>query len=76
MKILVCSDGSRQAENAVRFGSLIAEKCRAEIAILGITEKPSEEDVVFDSLRRSQQIVKERGVSAELIVKAGEPIER
>jgi nucleotide-binding universal stress UspA family protein len=75
MKILICSDGSIQAENAVRFGSLIAEKCGAETTVLGITEKPSEDDVVFESLRRAQQLVKERGVSAELIVKAGEPIE-
>jgi len=75
MKVLFCSDGSPQAENAVQFGSIIAEKCSAEVAILGITEKPSDEDAVFESLRRSQQLVKERGLNAELIVKAGEPIE-
>ncbi|HXG94606.1 MAG TPA: universal stress protein [Blastocatellia bacterium] len=75
MKILICSDGSSQAENAVRFGALIASACQAETTILGITEKPAEEDVIFDSLRRSQQVLKDRGVTAELIIKAGEPIE-
>jgi nucleotide-binding universal stress UspA family protein len=75
MKLLICTDGSAQAENAVRFGGLIAEKCEAETTILGITEKPGEEDAVFDSLRRAQQLLKQRGVNAEIITKAGEPIE-
>lgn len=75
MKLLICTDGSAQAENAVRFGGMIAEKSQAEATILAITEKPGEEDAVFDSLRRAQQMLKERGVSAEVITKAGEPIE-
>jgi nucleotide-binding universal stress UspA family protein len=75
MKILICSDGSNQAENAVRFGGLIAEATQANTTILGITEKPGEEDKIFDSLRRSQQVLKDRKVNAELIIKAGEPIE-
>jgi nucleotide-binding universal stress UspA family protein len=75
MRILICSDGSSQAENAARFGGLIAEGSQAETTILGITEKTGEEDSVFDSLRRGQQMLKERGVSAELVIKAGNPIE-
>lgn len=75
MKLLICTDGSAQAENAVRFGGLIAEKAGAETTILGITEKPGEEDAAFDSLRRAQQLLKERGVNAEVITKSGEPIE-
>jgi len=75
MKLLICTDGSAQAENAVRFGGLIAEKSAAQATILGITEKPGEEDAAFDSLRRAQQLLKERGVNAEVITKSGEPIE-
>lgn len=75
MKVLICSDGSNQAENAVRFGGLIASACEAETTVLGITEKPGQEDSIFESLRRSQQILKDQGVTAELITKAGEPIE-
>jgi nucleotide-binding universal stress UspA family protein len=75
MKILICSDGSTQAENAVRFGGLIAEAIQADTTILGITEKSGEEDKIFDSLRRSQQVLKDRNVNVELIIKAGEPIE-
>lgn len=75
MKILICSDGSSQAENAIRFGGLIAEAGRSEATIFGITEKAEDEDRVFESLRRGQQLLKERNVRAELITKAGEPIE-
>jgi nucleotide-binding universal stress UspA family protein len=75
MKILICTDGSAQAENAVRFAALIAEKTDTQTTILGITEKPGEEDAAFDSLRRAQQLLKERGVNAEVITKAGDPIE-
>ncbi|MFY9608731.1 MAG: universal stress protein [Blastocatellia bacterium] len=74
MKVLICSDGSEQAQNAVRFGGLIAEQSNAETTILGITEKPAEEEAVFDGLRNAQQLLRGRGVTAELIIKAGEPI--
>jgi nucleotide-binding universal stress UspA family protein len=75
MKILICTDGSDQAENAIRFGGLIASVCKAETTLLGITEHPDQEDAIFGSLRRGQQLLKETNVSAELITKAGEPIE-
>jgi nucleotide-binding universal stress UspA family protein len=75
MKLLICTDGSAQAENAVRFGGMIAGKSQAEVTILAITEKSGEEDAIFESLRRAQQILKEHGVNAEVITKAGEPIE-
>lgn len=75
MKLLICTDGSAQAENAVRFGGMIAGKSQAEVTILAITEKSGEEDAVFESLRRAQQTLKEHGVDAEIITKAGEPIE-
>ncbi|HSE97505.1 MAG TPA: universal stress protein [Blastocatellia bacterium] len=74
MKILICSDGSEQAEAAIRFGGLIASACEAETTLLGITEKSGEEDAVFDSLRMGQGVLKEQGISAELITKAGDPV--
>ncbi|MEK6322094.1 MAG: universal stress protein [Acidobacteriota bacterium] len=76
MKLLICTDGSAQAENAVRFAGLLAENPQGETTLLGITEKPGDEDAVFDSLRRAQQqLLKERRVNAEVISKAGEPID-
>jgi nucleotide-binding universal stress UspA family protein len=75
MKILICSDGSEQANQAIQFGGLIASACRAETTLLGITEKPSEEDIVFEALRGGLQTLKQVQVNAEMIIKAGEPIE-
>ena len=74
MKILFCSDGSPQAENAVRFGALIAAACQAETSILGIVEKVGHEDAVLQALRRAQEILKEVHLNAELITKAGRPV--
>ncbi|HEY6872215.1 MAG TPA: universal stress protein [Geobacteraceae bacterium] len=74
MKILFCSDGSEQAENAVRFGALIAAACEAETSILGIAEKASAEEPLFQALLRAQDILKEHHLSAEVITKAGRPV--
>jgi nucleotide-binding universal stress UspA family protein len=74
MKILFCSDGSSQAEKAVRFGAQIAAACRAEASVLGITETAGDEDAVLQALRRAQDIFKEYYVDAELITKAGKPV--
>src|SRR5580658_339525 len=71
MKILFCSDGSSQAENAVRFGALIAAACQAETSILGIVEKTGGKDDVLKALRGAQNILKEYHLNAELITKAG-----
>jgi len=74
MKMLFCSDGSAAAENAVRFGALIAAGCHAETAVLGICEQPGTEDTLVQSLRRSQELLKEHGLDAELTTKAGQPV--
>lgn len=74
MKILFCSDGSNQAENAVRFGALIAAACQAEPTILGIAEKAGDQEPLLQALRREQDILKEHHLNAELITKAGRPV--
>ena len=74
MKILFCSDGMSQAENAVRFGALIAAACQAETSILGISEKTGDQEPLVQALRREQDILKEHYLDAELISKAGRPV--
>jgi nucleotide-binding universal stress UspA family protein len=74
MRILFCSDGSTQAENAVRFGALLAAAYQAEASVLGIAEKAGQQDAVLQSLRRSQDILKAYRLNAELITKAGRPV--
>jgi nucleotide-binding universal stress UspA family protein len=74
MKMLFCSDGRKQADNAVRFGALIAAACQAETSILGVAERTSEQEPLLQSLRREQLILKEYHLDAELISKAGRPV--
>jgi nucleotide-binding universal stress UspA family protein len=73
MKILFCSDGSSQAENAVRFGAQIAAASQAEAVILGITEKAGEENALFEALQRAQDILKEHQLDTELLTRVGNP---
>jgi nucleotide-binding universal stress UspA family protein len=75
MKLLICSDGSLQSNKAIQFGGLIAAACFAETTLLGITEKVSEEDAVFEALKQGSHSLRQVNVNAELIIKAGEPIE-
>jgi nucleotide-binding universal stress UspA family protein len=75
MKILICSDGSTQAEAAILFGGIIAGANRADTTLLGITENPGEEESILTALKRGRDILKKQSVSAELITKAGSPIE-
>ena len=75
MKMLICTDGSSQAENAIHFGGLIAGAARAETTLLGITEDPLDKEKIFDSLKRGQESLKTLNVDAEIVSKAGEPIE-
>ena len=75
MKILICGDGSAQADSAISFGGVIASACAAEVTLLGITEEVAQEEPIFASLRRGQQLLREKSVSAELTIKSGDPIE-
>ncbi len=75
MKILICTDGSDQAENAVEFGGLIAAACQAETDLLGITQHKGEEDAIFDSLKRGQKLLKDLNLDAETVSKVGDPVD-
>ena len=75
MKILICSDGSEQAERAVKLGAAIAGACRAEVTLLGISESPGESKALLDSLKRAQAMFADKKINAELITKSGKPIE-
>lgn len=75
MRILICSDGSEQADRAVRLGALVAGACQAEVQLLGIIERPGQSESILESLKRGQALLQDKGVQAELITKAGHPIE-
>ncbi len=75
MKFLLCSDGSEQAERAVRLGANIAAGCGADVTLLGIIEHQDKSDALLDSLKRVQSLLADKKVPAELITKAGDPVD-
>jgi len=75
MKILICNDGSEQAERAMRLGATIAAACQAEVTLLGIQESPGDAQALLDSLKRGQSLLEDKKIHAELITKSGKPIE-
>jgi nucleotide-binding universal stress UspA family protein len=75
MKILICSDGSEQAERAARLGATIAAGCAASVTLLGVAEGSSENKELLASLSRSQALLLEKNVPTELTVTSGSPIE-
>jgi nucleotide-binding universal stress UspA family protein len=74
MKILFCSDGSPKAEKAIRFGARIAVACQAEASILGIAEKPSDQEALLEALRRSQEVLAKLHIDAQLFTEVGSPV--
>ena len=74
LKILICSDGSEQAERAVETGAAIAAGCQAEVTLLGIIENAGQSDKILASLKRGQAALADKHIPAELISKAGNPV--
>jgi nucleotide-binding universal stress UspA family protein len=74
MKILICNDGSEQADRALGLGSTIAAGCGAEVTVLGIVEAAAESEKVAASLNRGLSILQDKKVKAELITRTGKPL--
>lgn len=74
MKILICSDGTPAAENAIELGALLADRLKAETTLFGIAEKSQDEGPLREALKKEAQPIRSRNVALDIIVHAGEPI--
>lgn len=74
VKILICNDGSEQADKAMHLGTILAAGCKAEVTLFGIVENPGKSQAILDSLKRGQTLLEDRKIRAELITKSGEPV--
>lgn len=74
MKILICSDGSVQADRAIRLGSAIAAGAGAEVTLFGILEAAGQGNPILESLQRWQAVLVDKKIAAEVVIKPGEPI--
>src|SRR5436309_10849713 len=74
MKILICSDGTPAAENAIQLTGLLAGPLNAQTTLLGIAENSKDERPLREALEKNAHSLRERNVAPEIIVEAGEPI--
>ncbi len=75
MKILMCTDGSRCAAEALRYGALIARKAKCPITLLGVIERPEEERKVTRMLERTSNALCEDVPDIETKIRHGHAAE-
>jgi nucleotide-binding universal stress UspA family protein len=74
MKILICSDGKPAADSATRLGALLAAPLQAETTLLGIAEKAEDEPALRQALEKQAEWLREKNVSPQIAVGAGDPV--
>ncbi|HEX4639085.1 MAG TPA: universal stress protein [Chthoniobacterales bacterium] len=74
MKILICSDGTPAADNAARLGGVFAGALQAETTLLGIAEKSAHEPALREALEKQAHWLREKNVSPEIVMHAGDPV--
>jgi nucleotide-binding universal stress UspA family protein len=75
MKILMCTDGSRHASEALRFGALIAREARDQVTLLGVIERNEEERKVARMLERTRDALCEDVPHIETVIRHGHAAE-
>ncbi len=75
MRILICTDGSKYAEEAIRFGGFIAKGAKAHLTLLGVIEGPDETEKVRKSLERAKDVLAQDVAALETKTKMGHAAE-
>lgn len=70
-KMLICTDGSEDAERAEHFGGLLASKMGMSVDLLSVSPEGLPKDEAEQCCARGQEILKLEGVEANLIIKTG-----
>ncbi|MEE8168153.1 MAG: universal stress protein [Candidatus Hydrothermarchaeales archaeon] len=66
MRILICTDGSKQAEDAIRFGYPIAKGLGSEVTILGVAERPRNIAGVEESLKQAEDLLTDLKIETKM----------
>src|SRR5438094_1249750 len=74
MKILICSDGMPASENAIELAALLAGPLKAQITLLGIAEKTSDERPLRETLEKQAGTLRSQNAQPNIVVRAGEPV--
>ena len=83
-KILVCCDGSKYSEKAIKTACDLAKKYNSAVILMHVVDKTKKSDILAGSeytkilrkyaqetLDRAQKITKEQGIMPEIITKEG-----
>ena len=62
------------SENAIDLAALLAGPLKAEITLLGIVEKSSDEQPLREALERQAQSLRTQNAQPDIVVRAGEPV--
>jgi nucleotide-binding universal stress UspA family protein len=74
MKILMCHDGSKEMEKAIRFAGGIAKACDADVILLGIVEPGSDDSAMQAHWQRARALLEDDHIRTELVSKPGPPV--
>lgn len=76
MKVLICSDGTEPADHPTRLGGTLAAATDASVTLLGVVEANEDEQPLRDALTAEANGLRSRGVSPEIVIRSGDPIEQ
>jgi len=62
------------SENATELGALLSDPLKAEITLLGIAEKSTDERLLREALEKQEQSLRTENARLDIIVRAGEPV--
>lgn len=69
--ILVCTDGSKLANCAVKLGAYLARKMNARLTLLSVAREKELREIAEKNLDEGEEIAREQGVKVETRVKVG-----
>ena len=72
---LICTDGSKQAEQAELFGATIAQILSAEVTVLSVSEDADEPSLAQTRVRRAEMVLNQLGIKVRVKTGAGRPSE-
>jgi nucleotide-binding universal stress UspA family protein len=74
MRLLICSDGTDPADKPTKLGGIIAGPCQFVTTLLGIAEKPEDEEPLRAALKTEAELLARYKVTPEIVVRKGDPI--
>jgi nucleotide-binding universal stress UspA family protein len=72
---LMCTDGSKQAEQAELFGAVIARALEAQVTVLSVASGEAERKATQERARRAEMVLNQLGIQARVKVRVGRPSE-